>query len=287
MRAPYYDWVAWVDSDIVFHDTSRSIPNIVREFSPGGAQRPGGGAGATSDASTSTPGGAERVVAWFPCNWPWRPREPNSGFFVLRGTRGGEAIALVARWWSFPNMRKWNHRHKYEQEPLIEMWRELSGERRGGHGGGDSAAPRAAMLRSDVSGEWRMMTDLNYERGPRRRADDTRTPMTHMAEGNDIVPAWPYARNATFPSMLTALSLDAVVRAEAVRRRTAAGDTDDESAAAAVCRAGGGQRTQFFRVHTPNTSLSEAAATHALAEEVPPAEWMSHPRPQSKRGRGA
>ena len=230
---PLYSWVAWIDSDLAFHDHSRGLPALVREFSP----------------STAA---SDKVVAWFPTNWPWHAHEPNSGFFILRNEpKRDRARELIRWWWNVPNGRKWNHRHKCEQEPLMMWWRDLSGESKaskGGAGTADKPYGVAALLTN-----WKHMTDQIYNNVSNERlGDGSGAPTTHMAEGNNIVPAHPHSRKQTFPSLLTALSLEQVVSAPA------------------ECRVRG--RTYFFRSRAPETSLVGETLS---VQEVPRGEWWA------------
>ena len=252
-HAVAYDWVAWLDSDLFFHDTTRAIPALVREF--GGASRE-----------------AASVCAWFASNWPWSSRWPNSGFFALRNSDDRAALQLLHEWWSLPLGRTWNTRHQFEQGALHALWPAISSA---------GAGRRAAVLRSRASGEWSHMSDVNstnFAPGPvPTRASRLRgAPTTHMAEGNSIVPAHPYSRAQTFPSMLTALSLDVLARAAA---------TGGESGGPPPPLLGACGRVRFFRARAPNATIHASSdevggvrlafePERAWAVEVPPEEWM-------------
>ena len=317
VQTQLYDLAVWVDSDLFFHDTSRSIAALVREFSAGG----GRGRAAPSPRVPVAGGGegqGDGVVAWFPSNWPWEKRLPNSGLIILRN--GARARQLLADWWGHPMGWRWNHRHKYEQEPLKLMWPHphaallarhdhhtagagTSGTGAGagtgagtgaGAGGGAAAGPGTGgagigtgtggssgsgkVAGDDAATSWRHMTDLVYARGPGSHADEGRAPTTHYAEGNSIVPAHPRPRNATWPSQLAALSLEAVAR-HAVHAATEGEDhkaatrhnkglEEDEDEAAAACAQGPG-RTFYFRWPHQNVTISAEARPPVTTPSLP------------------
>ena len=286
-----YDLAVWLDSDLFFHDTSRSIPALLREYSNSTFDPLGGGGGSSTSGSKSSSGGdgsggsdgsGSGTVAWFPTNWPWEKRLPNSAFIILRNSPA--ARQLLADWWGHPLGRRWSHRHRYEQEPLIRMW----------------PHPRAALLvrgggvAGSARSDWRHMTDLVYASGPGSRADEGRAPTTHYAEGNSIVPAHPFPRNRTWPSQLAALSLEAIAR-RAARTAAAAAEEEEEQHQQQHRQQGGGEmpiqaeevaacahgrgRAFFFKWHHQNVSLS-AEPRPPVAAAGPP-EWMRAP---SRRG---
>ena len=64
-----YAFVAWLDSDLYFHDQSRGVLELLSEYAP--------------------PLTRANSFAWFPDNWPFVKDSPvNSAFFVL-AARGG------------------------------------------------------------------------------------------------------------------------------------------------------------------------------------------------------
>lgn len=111
-----YQYVVYLDSDLFFHDPSRSIPALLDEYTGPGAlasQRPF----------------VREPFAWFASNWPFLPSRKrtngsyttampgrahaNSAFFVLRN--GAAAKDLISTWWSQPNATKFNYNPWWEQ----------------------------------------------------------------------------------------------------------------------------------------------------------------------------
>ena len=191
-----YSYVVWIDSDILIHDLSRSVPHLLSAFSH------------PTKRAFRTP-----AYAWFATDWPWQPTDVNTAFFIL--SNSSHALQLLADAWSAPSGQAFNTRHKFEQEAFQHVV------------GSRIASGEVRLLHN-----WRHMTDLNQSNiyntpnGALGAAVRGRAPTIHMTEQPTVVPATP-PRDATFPSMLTALSLEALVdgRHVAVPARACLGRT--------------------------------------------------------------
>ena len=233
-----YDYAVWVDSDLVFHDTSRSVPELLREFSAGGEPH--------------------KYYAWFPSNWPWHNWLPNTAFMILRN--GVNARTLLGNWWDAPSGVPYAHCHMYEQEPLMRMWNSLADQPRymaccdpmarprtgPGRTGSTGKVRGAVLLRTTYNAVhaaewWRHMTDLNYATGPGARANEGRSPTTHLTMSGPIRTAHPRLPDQAFPDVLAAMALQEVARR--------AGPSGAEHSP--TCRS----RTLFFHVRNLNRTI--------------------------------
>lgn len=137
-----YNHALFMDSDIFWHDVSRSVPALVRDFSPSPHALDAMNAAAmtTTDHSKPAAGKATRApFAWFASNAPYglQPHQrfsldkpgrshANAAFFILRN--GASSRRFVADWWSYDfggvgSMRyAFNFRPWFEQCSLSHMW---------------------------------------------------------------------------------------------------------------------------------------------------------------------
>ena len=108
-----YDLVVYLDSDAFFHDPTRSVPRLLRDYS-------GPGAEASQLPYTQPP------YAWFASNWPYHLQpgrrfslgspgqaHANAAFFILRN--GADAKRLVSQWWSAIGAAKYAFLPWFEQ----------------------------------------------------------------------------------------------------------------------------------------------------------------------------
>ena len=151
-----FDYVVYLDSDAFFHDTTRSIPNLLHEYS----------GGPPSDDSQLP--FRRAPFAFFATNWPYTPMpagtpysidapgkaKANAAFFVLRN--GQPAKQFVAAWWSHRGAEQFAFRPWYEQVALSLMW----------------PVRGVVVLNSSTSGEWAHMNE--------RSIGSTPTPTSHI-----------------------------------------------------------------------------------------------------------
>ena len=88
---------------------------------------------------------------------------------------------------------------------------------------------------------WRHMTDLNYATGPGARANEGRSPTTHLTMSGPIRTAHPRLPDQAFPDVLAAMALQEVARR--------AGPSGAEHSP--TCRS----RTLFFHVRNLNRTI--------------------------------
>ena len=170
-----YKHVLFMDSDLFWRDTSRSIDELLREF---------------GDAS----GDASSTFAWFATNL-WRKaggreevhglqahekfdlKRPghshaNAAFFILRN--GDRARRFVTRWWSYDWLgrphwqRTFSFRPWFEQVSLSFMW----------------PVPGCALLNGSEAGPWVHMLKPRHEGAVLWLPVDNRTPTVHMDSSN-------------------------------------------------------------------------------------------------------
>ena len=229
-----YAFVAWLDSDLYFHDQSRGVLELLSEYAP--------------------PLTRANSFAWFPDNWPFVKDSPvNSAFFVLaarggrqrqtphvRGHKAEGARSLISRWWG-TNVSAHNMEGPFfEQAALTSMWPVAGAAILGAH---DTTAK--------ANSTWRFMTGDAF--GGQLRPDDAGgTPVTHVLSLHNT-----QRRERAFRNTNLAIALDAA----------AARGTPLQTG----CRPRHSGRTRFFAVHAFNDTLPPSRRDASpLAVERPP-----------------